>query len=407
MPASDDGDSEDIFLMGPGVAAHRSIFSATAGDGAGNLSGSDGSLGMDDADTLADALKKPRGRGRPPRAQGKGRNGKETARWRAEKRTKKKVESVFIDDDDEVDSDEYEEDGKYSHGDASPAGPGLQNRNDAGDTVIAVVNLDDDEPAAEVRRRATGRTRKRPRHVALSDGSEADAEEDGDAQPQEETAFERRLRESVAAARDAAKEFSEDKVAAEAQAEEQRRHDAEAAAATAAAEEKATQDRLKRAAARDVITGIIHLKVRCLGSSEKPQLVKMRQEHLLGRLKAGICKRFQTQSDRAVLFYQGNVLSERETVAFLGLVSKSELELRISPNDVVKLKVRFEGDVVVPDIRVRQEDPIVCIRHLVGLKTGIPSNAVSLELDGDQLGTETCADLDVDNDTLIEARKVK
>lgn len=401
MP-SDGSDSEDIFIMGPGVAAHRSIFSANAGDGAGNVSGSDDSLDMDDADTNASALKNRRGRGRPPKARGKGKLGKEKAQKRAEKRKEKKVESVFIVDDDEVDSDDCEEDRGESQGDATPGRSGTHSRNEAGDSVIAVVDLDSDEPAKPLARRP----RKRPRRAAPSDGSNSDAE--ADEGTQQETELERRLRESIAAARGAAEEFSDDKVAAEAQAEEQRLHEATAAVAAAAAEEKAAQDRLKRAAAHDADLGVIILKVRCLGSSKAPLVVKMREEHMLGRLKPGVCKKFQTQSDRAVLFYQGNVLSELESIAFLGIVSESELELRISPDPVVSLKVRFEGNIVIPDIRVRQEDPVVCIRHLVCLKTGLPRGAVSLQLDGEQIeDNETSKDLDVEDGTLVTALKIK
>lgn len=399
MPS--DGDDSDIFIMGPGVSAHRSMFSANAVDGAGGVSGSDDSLGMDDADTLANDAKRPKRRGRPPKAQGKGKAGKEKAEMRKKKREKNPGDSVFIVDDGDSESNTYEEDEDDVEVDALLASRGRSKGKGANDTVVEIVDLDADEPVAKVRKRANRRPSKRARRVELSEESQSEP----DAEPEEETELQRRLRASITATRTAAEGFSDDKVAAEAQAEEQRRLKAAAAAAAAIAEEKSTQESLKRVTTHNADIGIIVLKVRCLGSPKAPLIVKMREEHLLGKLKPGVCKKFETQNDRAVLFHNGNVLSECESIGFQGIVSYSELELRISPDPVVSLKIRCNGDIAIPDICIRREDPIVCIYHLVCLKTLLTQQTVSLELDGEEIEEcDTCTGLDVDSGTLVEAR---
>lgn len=384
---SDDDDSGDMFIMGPGMGGHRSIFTARqdSASGAQHPSDSDDSLGVEDPS----APKQPKRRGRAPKAQNKGKAAKEKAQKRAEKHKEKVSESVFVVDA-EV-SDEYSEDDDDAEIGALQAKKGKRGKNDGGE-VIDVVDLEGEDEAPRRPRR-----RKRPRRVVeLSEGSESDAPE--------ETELERRLRLSVAAARGAAEAFSEEKVAAEAAQEEQRRHEEEARVAAAAAEARAAREAEARAAARETDDSVVRLSVRCLGSEVSPLQVRMRGEHRLGKLKPGACKRFKAAGDHAVLFHEGTLLLESESLEGLGIKSGSTLEMRVSDQPVVSLKVRVKGEILLPSVCVRYDDPILCIHHLVCKKAGLAPERVSLELDGEMIEeTDTCKGLDVESGTLVEA----
>jgi hypothetical protein len=377
MPSDDDAD--DMFIMGPGVGAHKSIFLSHRGDVGGDSNSND-SIEVEHSAKLVAKRK----RGRAPKKQSKGKDFKEKKQNKEAAAKAKRAESVFIVDDDDDDSSSSEED-------ATAAGAAATD----GASDAEVVDLD--APIVHgAAAKCAARRRKRRMVAELSEDSGSDAPA--------ETEVERRLRATVAAARGAEEEFSDEKVAAEALEEELRKHEQVKQAAAVAAQARELQECEARAAARETDASIIRLSVTCLGSSES-LAVRMRGHYKLSKLRPGACAKFKASSDHAVLFHEGHAMLEGETLAFLGITSGSRLEMRISDRPVISLKVRIKGDIVIPSICVRYNDPIVSIHRAVCLKANLAPESASLELDGDTLEPDdTCESLDVESDTLVEAR---
>jgi hypothetical protein len=212
---------------------------------------------------------------------------------------------------------------------------------------------------------------------------------------------ERRLRRAVESGKGAAEEFREEDIADEARLQEQLEYE-QAAAARARAAGRPARGGVEKAAVADA--NIVSLTVRMEGSSMSLP-VRMRGEHKLGKVRAGACKKFNVDPKYVAFSVDGNAVPETETLEALSVSSGTLLDLRVSKRPVISLKVRLNAEVVLPAICLREEDPILSVRHALCRKARVSPQHVSLELDGEEIGPEdTPGGLDVEDGTLIDAR---
>lgn len=382
--ASDD--DENIFIMGGGVSAVRSIYSSdhnlkTPPDSSGN---------DDDYDSDAVAGDKRR-RGRKAKAVGKGLK----KRKERSKKTKSIPDSVF---------DDFVNDG-------SDESVSLDSDSSA---EVTLVSKDDNDiefvgkemPQKESHRMTRKEKEKRRRLRRIND-TIMNGDDGENALPPFESEEERVLRMKLDAARSAAAAVSAKEVDEAAEEEDQRRRE-QAAATQKAAEEarvaKLAEERAERIA-KETGNEILVFGVRYKGSDGdmKNQRVRVKSHYKLSKVLRPFCAKWNLPVEKAVMYLGNDVLLAEEEAGNQGIKTNCTVDVKVSRKEVVKLKVRIGDKIVCPNVCVRLEDPVLCIRAAVARRQGVESERLLLELDGEEICEgETGEDLALDSGTLID-----
>lgn len=382
-------DDDNMFILGGGTSTVQSIYSSNQ-----DVKQLSDSSDVDDGfDSDAPAVATKQKRGRKAKAVGRGKKkqkvGKPLARAAAD--------SVFINDG--SDSEDDVSSGSESGGEAR--------NDDDDDNEVQIIGEDPGKrkkPRKATRKERLQRRRMRETNDAIMIGN---GEDDVPAVESEEA---RLIRMKVEAARSAATMISAADVEAAAEAEDMRRQ--EQAAADQVAKERAAaaaeaQERMKRAGQkRDGDGNVLHVNVRLVsGGHTRQHPAKIKGEYAVAKLFKAYCNKWEIPRSKAVLYLENDVLVNDESLEKQGILSDSTVDMKVSQQDAVSLKVRVGDSVVLPNVRLRLEDPVLVIRAAVARKQDVTPEKVHLELDGEEIcDGETGEELALDSGTLIDCR---
>lgn len=152
-------------------------------------------------------------------------------------------------------------------------------------------------------------------------------------------------------------------------------------------------------------TDEILLKFRISSQNTGPRSVRVLGGATFRRIRPRICQSNDLDSSCTVLMIDGDAIDEQDSPCSLSLPALSTLDLCVSEKPAIALKVRVDDNTTLPEIRIRCSDPILCIRRAVSRKLNARVENVSLLLDGQEIEDgETASDLEVESGTLIDVK---